>query len=1230
MTKRNLKVVGLFIFSSLCAAAAVAGGRYDEVTIEKFPDADAVIVDALEETEYFPDGTSTTVDEQWVKILTEKGRRDNEEIALHYSKRYGKASLKGVWITGADGVEREIDVSATTSEQTSNSSMKSNIYDPLERRIVATVPGLKIGDVMHIKVENGTFAARCQNQFADTTMLEWDVPILRTEVRLKSPKELPIKRIAISHPLGNVTSNEVVNADGSMLRTWVVTNSPQAFPEPNMPSMRNEIQNLYYSTAGSWEELSSWYWGLCEPHLATATEAITNKVHELKNDLRAIYDFVAQEVRYMGLTMEDTSPGYAPHDVCITFDNRYGVCRDKAALLVAMLRIAGFEAYPVLIHAGEKVYREVPMPWFNHAIVAVRAPGDARANADGFILMDPTDESSHDLLPAYLNDSSYLVACPMGETLHTTPVTPAASNLCRINSEVTVMPEGTATLDVEAAFGGVNDNAFRSSLLRVKPADRRKIFERMLQSLYPGCELTEFSLLPENLQDTTAPLSCRLSAKVSEVLLEGETRDELDLPMLSGAFGVVNWLLEDKTVLDHRRFPLTIESTAAVSETMRIRFDSGMRDPISLPPTTNIEGPYSFHSSAALEDDALVLKREIAINAVEIAPEDYLAMRENIKRVEAVSRVKPIFAKNPLANANVRYLVSSSEVDFTGPRSWVATNRIVKQVLTYDGKKRSGELKLSFNPTWEQIRVLNATVTSPNGLFTSEISEHEMNVMDCGWAARAPRYPASKQLIVSLPSVEVGSLISYTVETVVTDAPAPYYSTFYFDVTEPTDELSVRVGDWRRTVRNPRLVKTEPMTAPNSLWRDVKIFTHCSFEDGAAALREATDVDAVDPAVLELEGKADLKAIRDWMARHITIVGPALYEVPIARQLSDPLTVIKERYATRLDYVRTLAALFKGAGYDCDIVFATVDADMIEAIARRNMFECPNVRAFGDALCRVTVREGGFLWWGGTTTTYFIGTENEYAPLGATAYDRSHFFDPETAEFGVVAASDPALRPNLIDTTRISVRENGAVDMDVENLLYGLGVGSFRQRYIEMLPEDRSRHYQGMLSGLSQGATATSDLTTDTASYPARLAFSCMVPDFAVVGEDSVKLTIPDFGTQLFPLYGQKRQNPLGVAGGSRQENRYIITFPEGYTEIEHLPDGYAFHNPEKPSVNWFENTVATRVENGRLVVEVMRREFDFPEAMVGAGFDVLLKDWNRIGAAKANRTIIVRRPSAK
>ncbi len=60
--------------------------------------------------------------------------------------------------------------------------------------------------------------------------------------------------------------------------------------------------------------------------------------------MAALYRWVAQEIRYLGLTLETEAPDFEPHPATMTFDRRAGVCRDKAALLTAMLRMAGFEA----------------------------------------------------------------------------------------------------------------------------------------------------------------------------------------------------------------------------------------------------------------------------------------------------------------------------------------------------------------------------------------------------------------------------------------------------------------------------------------------------------------------------------------------------------------------------------------------------------------------------------------------------------------------------------------------------------------------------------------------------------------------------------------------------------------------------------------------------------------------------------------------------------------------
>ncbi len=1211
------------VFLCLCnlAVACVTFGAFEDVTVERYPDADSVYVDGVEETVYQPDGTYVTTSEQWIKVLTEKGRREESSLSLDYNARYGKAEILSVALIGTDGTERPVDISGTLKDTTENSSASANIYDPQDRRLTCTIPGVKVGDVVHAKTRRTATHARVENQFADISILEWTSPMVRQTVRVRAPAARPLKNTAVRHPRGNVTYTKAPQPDGSILHTWTATNSPQAFPEPDMPPLYTQIQHLRISTVGDWRELSKWYWDLCLPHLAKTNAAISNQVAVLGRDIGKIYKWVAQEIRYMGLTLEDKSPGYAPHDVDLTFNNRYGVCRDKAALLVAMLRIAGFEAYPVLIHAGAKMDAEVPLPYFNHAITAVRAPGDPRANRAGYILMDPTDESSRDLMPSYLSNRSYLVACPQGETLLTSQVAPATENAVRIAGKGTLASDGALIMDASISFNGINDNAYRSTFLRRRPEDRRKLFERFIQRAAPGAELLTCEIMPADLRETESPLSVRLVFRAPESLLRGETRDELVVPSLSRVLGIANFLLEGSTSLEVRRFPLDVSSTAQTEERLEIDLGGALGPVLSLPETLEITGDYAFRRKLTVTNGTLVATRTLAINDVEFSPSAYATMREEIKRVEAAERARPQFAKDLLADAHVRIRRNEAAYHFTSPTAWVVTNKIEKEILTYQGKKSSSELKFSFHPLWKKVEVLSATVKTADGKI-SQVTPKEMNTFDCAWAGAAPRYPAEKQLIVNLPSVEIGGVVSYTIVTTVSNAPAPFRGTFYFDAYEPTDEIVARWGDGtneQRRVTKVKRLKSEPMTPPDVLWRDCTIVSKGDFKSAAKKLRAAVDVAECD---FDLSA---LREIRDWMAKHVRVVGPSLYDLPLDRQLTDPKTVLAERYASRLDYIRTLCALLKGAGYDADIIFAAGTAEDHPRELELQVKTHPNVRLFAQALCRVRVRTGGFLWWGGTTETYYLGTENEYTPLGTTAYEGSLYLDPQTGAIEKIPVTDRQSRKET--SMAISVRENGSVDVDYTRTIYGSAVGSFRKNYAEMLPEDRSRHYQELLGDLAQAATSTRDLITDVESYPAKMTFSAFIPHYAVVSDDTLTLSVPGLTANLFPLTGAEREAPIGIAGDPPSRVEYVITFPEGWTEIEHLPQPYLLMHPQDPSLVWFVFTVNTaRDSQGRLVVTLARETKRCTASDVSKDYFALLKDWSRLAATRANRTIIVRK----
>ena len=1224
-----------FWLVAVAIAAMPAFAVFDDVTREKYPDADAVLVDGLEDVVYRPDGTYTTVETQVAKVLTEKGRRDESEIVVHYNARYGKTMIESVEIIDESGVARKIDLDSTMKEMVDNNSAGENIYDPMSKKVVCSIPGLKVGEVMRYTIRRETFQSRIENAWADIMVLEWQYPIVKQTVRVTEPVELPIKRAEIRNPLGNVTESVETRPDGRRVRTWVATNSPQAFEEPDMPPMYTQVQVLKLSTAENWQELSRWYWNLCLPHIEKADAAITNKVAEIGRDYAKLYKWVAQEIRYMGLTLEDTSPGYSPHDVDVTFHNRYGVCRDKAGLLVAMLRVAGYDAFPVLIHNGAKMDPVVPMPYFNHAIVAVYAPDDAAANQDGYILMDPTDESSRDIFPAYLSDRSYLVARPEGEGLLTSQSPSPEANSVKIAANGVLAKDGSLLYRAEVAFAGMNDTAYRGALLRKKADDRRKFFERILFLTAPGAEILDFSLEPENLQDTTKPLKLAIEARIPEVLLDGNTRSEFVAPLLSKRIGAVNWLLEGKTALEKRRFALDIASTALVDEELVVKLDDVVGEAVSLPAKVDFDGVIGYTSEYSTEGDTLRVHRRAAVNAVELSPAEYLAVRDLLAREEAAERARPVFAKNNLAGANVRYREYSESVDFTGPRSWVVTNHCVKEILTYDGKKNSAELTFAYNPTWKQVDVVSARVTSPDGKKTTALTEKERNVFDAKWAASAPRYPAAKELVVTLPAVEVGSVIEYTVVETVKDAPLGFYGNWYLDVREPTDLMTIRVGDDKTIVKSPKLLKSETMTADGRLWRERKTVSKRTFADALRCFRAAADVPEIERPSKEIRalvksarkagGEAGIKIIRDYVAKNVRVSGPGFWDVPVSLQLTDPAVVLKENYATRVDYIRALTALLREAGYEADVVFSSYDADIDPRIQKMIMSDYPNPAAFGAALVRVTLVEGSFLGIGGEETVYFLGTENEHSPIGATLFARSHYLDPETGHFATIDVPSGKLRDSSRVAIAMKVDADGTAAFDYAKTIYGSEVGDFRREYSEMLPEDRARHFRDLLSGISQAAVATTDLKTDVTGYPATLAFGAKAADFATVGADSITVTVPEFNHLLFSLTGTSRTTPIGVPASGVSETSVSVTFPKGYTEIEHLPDEYVFENPAT-GAPWVSFAVTHTVSEGVLTVTLRRNIERRKSAMLDKSFFPLVREWTRESSSRPNRTIVVRR----
>ena len=382
--------------------------------------------------------------------------------------------------------------------------------------------------------------------------------------------------------------------------------------------------------------------------------------------------------------------------------------------------------------------------------------------------------------------------------------------------------------------------------------------------------------------------------------------------------------------------------------------------------------------------------------------------------------------------------------------------------------------------------------------------------------------------------------------------------------------------------------------------------------------RELADAqERVPPAWRAAVSAARITAIRQYLAHNLRVTGPGLFELPFDQAFSTPDRALADGYASGADRMNLLFAMLEGAGFDCSFVFAadTVHGFTLTEEERRRV---PRPSSFDALVIRARDANGRLFW---------VAGENEYTPPETTSREGDDFYDPAADTFGIVDVPlDSPWRSRDDSWCRITVRDNGSADFDITNFTYGAGVGGIRKKFEEMRPEMRSRFFQQLVGKLSENATATSDLVTETKGYPAYIAFSAYVADFAVMQDGMLTLTIPDFSGNMFSVGGPLRKSPLAVMGKSEAIDTYEIVLPEGYTEIEHLPESLCLVNPADGSDVWMTHDVSHKVVDGQLHVTVRRRAHRARATQLTVDYFQFLRDWNRRASSRACRMLTIRK----
>ncbi|HEV8690681.1 MAG TPA: DUF3857 domain-containing protein, partial [Ideonella sp.] len=318
------------------------------------------------------------------KVLNEQGLENAANIEIRFDPSYQKLSLHAINVRRGAQVIAKL-ASAKVQILQRESALESLIFDG-SRTAHVFLEDVRVGDVIEyaysLRGSNPVFGNRHFGGFD----FQFSAPVDRLHARLLWPAGRPLYWKQLNEP----PAAQVTQAGDSREYRWDLRDIAPKTVESDAPAWFDPYPSSQWSEFQSWQSVAAWAMPLYAlppipgPRVLAVTNQIAQSQHQAPERLLAALHYVQSQVRYLGI---EVGPGsHAPNPPELVLERRYGDCKDKTLLTVALLRGLGIAAQPALVHTNARHTIESQQPGpgaFNHVVVHARI-----GNRD--IWLDPT------------------------------------------------------------------------------------------------------------------------------------------------------------------------------------------------------------------------------------------------------------------------------------------------------------------------------------------------------------------------------------------------------------------------------------------------------------------------------------------------------------------------------------------------------------------------------------------------------------------------------------------------------------------------------------------------------------------------------------------------------------------------------------------------------------------------------------------------------------------------
>ncbi len=579
----------------------------------------------LQVTTVFPNGLASRFHQVVFQPLTDAAATEAREYGFGFQADSETVQLRGAHVYRANG---KIDEAIETGDGPADNPQIATYTSA--RGYFVRFPRLSPGDVVELQYRVEDVAPR--NTFADyfgeVVYLQSSEPVARAEYVLITPKT---RTFYFNTPKVAGVTRTVDETDASRIYHYVARDVAAIEPEALSPAYGELLGHVHVSTYKTWEDVGRWYWGLVKDQFV-ADDEVRRRVAEItkgltteRDKVRAVYDYVVQKTRYVAL--EFGIYGFKPYRAAQIFSRGFGDCKDKATLIVTMLKELAIPATIVIVrtgHRGDFGAEPASLAPFDHAIAYVPSLD---------LYLDGTAEYTGSMELPSMDRGSLAMQINEGNTrLIHLPDPPAAESVLSRKNDVTLAADGSAQIDLKIDVNGVSASAWRQRYHA--EATRRSRLQEDLSAEFAGLEIAETS--SGNFEDVEQKVTLRVKGKTPRLARH-------DADTWSAPVGPSEHMLRDFATLSRRRLDIKLSAQTTSESEWSVRLPAGARV-LTAPHAASETSPFGTVKVEVETGATVRVKTTIAMTKTRIPVSEYAAFRAWCEAADRALGQRVVFA----------------------------------------------------------------------------------------------------------------------------------------------------------------------------------------------------------------------------------------------------------------------------------------------------------------------------------------------------------------------------------------------------------------------------------------------------------------------------------------------------------------------------------------------------------------------------------------------------------